>query len=304
MTTHQQGLFSQGSSQFYYLEYNLDWSLPLDTIRSALHAAVYQNLPTNMVVSFGKRAWDALNPGCSPAGLVAFEGLQGSAEAGAAHLVAPATQADVFFWIHSGSVASNIDRMQGVHEAMAGVADLVLDLPGLCYHDSRDLSGFEDGSANPKTDDARIQAALIPAGQPGAGGSYVLSQKWVHNLKAFNQMPVKEQEGVIGRTKLDAIELEGDDMPANSHVSRTDVSLEGVAQKVWRRSGAYASATERGLYFLSFACELRRHSIQLERMYGLTGDGLYDRLLDFSTPVTGSYWFAPSMEDLAAALAV
>lgn len=298
MKTAQAGIFQEGSSHYYYLEYQFSSTATLSAIKQALQGAAAVNIAgVAVVIAFGKPGWERLQAGWTPADLQPFSALQG-----VKGYCCPATQGDVWFWIHSQHHDQNLDAVLHVQAAMADVAKLQLDLPGFCYHDSRDLTGFVDGSANPKAG-ARLQAALIADGQPGAGGSYVLTQKWVHNLKAFNHMAVPEQEQVIGRTKADSIELEGDAMPANSHVSRTDVKLDGKAMKIWRRSGPFASAAEQGLYFIAFACERVRISIQLERMFGLADDGLYDRLLEFSTPVTGSYWFAPSVEDLAAVLA-
>ena len=88
-------------------------------------------------------------------------------------------------------------------------------------------------------------------------------------------------------------------MPATSHVSRTDVKVDGTAMKILRRSSPYGGAGEHGLYFVAFTCERRRVQIQLDRMYGTAGDDLQDRLMNFSRAVTGSYWFAPSAEQLA-----
>ncbi|MDD9877670.1 MAG: Dyp-type peroxidase, partial [Magnetovibrio sp.] len=185
-----------------------------------------------------------------------------------------------------------------VNAGFGGVAGLALDLPGFDYHESQDLMNFEDGTANPK-EDARFDAALIADGEAGAGGAYVLTQKWVHDLDAFNALSVSEQEGVIGRTKADSIELEGDAMPADSHVSRTDVKLDGVAQKIYRRSAPYGTVAEHGLYFLAFACDIGRFQVQLDGMYGVAGDGLHDRITEFSKAVTGAYWFAPDADTLA-----
>jgi putative iron-dependent peroxidase len=109
---------------------------------------------------------------------------------------------------------------------------------------------------------------------------------------------------VIGRTKADSVELQGDAMPADSHVSRTDAKVDGVAMKIFRRSFPYGTVTRHGLYFLAFACDVERFDVQLRRMYGVSGDGLQDRLTGFSRAVTGAYWFAPAKEDLDAALAM
>ncbi len=293
MPSPQSAIFQENSNQFYHLEYQVGSHPSADIISALQKALTRQSAPINMVVAFGKQLWQQLNPAWTPAELEDFTSLtspQGHS--------APSTQRDLLIWIHSQNHDNNFDQVLHIQSALSDIAELKLDLPGFTYHDSRDLIGFVDGTANPKEDQRQL-AAVIPQGQAGAGGCYVLSQKWVHKLNDFNRLPVEKQEKVVGRTKVDDIELEGDDMPANSHVSRTDVKVDGKAMKIYRRSAPYGSATENGLYFLSFACELERFSIQLKRMYGLTEDGLTDKLIDFSDAVNSSYWFAPSEEDLA-----
>jgi putative iron-dependent peroxidase len=120
----------------------------------------------------------------------------------------------------------------------------------------------------------------------------------VHDLEAFNAVPIEEQEQIIGRTKPDSVELTGDAMPPDSHVSRTDAKIGGVAQEIYRRSVPYGRAEEHGLYFLAFSCERTRFDILLSRMFGTADDGIHDRLTEFSQPVTGSYWFAPDQAAL------
>ena len=101
---------------------------------------------------------------------------------------------------------------------------------------------------------------------------------------------------MIGRTKADSIELE--DAPPTSHVRRTDVKIDGKGLKIYRRSTPFGGVRSNGLYFLGFSCELMRFAIQLDRMFGRAEDGLMDRLTEFSTPVSGSYWYAPPEESL------
>ena len=115
---------------------------------------------------------------------------------------------------------------------------------------------------------------------------------------------MSEQEGVVGRTKAGSVELEGDAMPATSHVSRTDVKIDGVAQAIYRRSQPFGTAAAHGLHFVAFACDPHRVGIQLERMFGTSGDGLHDRLVEFSRATTGSYWMVPNEDDLRAALGI
>ncbi len=111
-----------------------------------------------------------------------------------------------------------------------------------------------------------------------------------------------EQERVIGRTKPDSIELEGDAMPPDSHVARTDVAVDGEAVKIYRRSAPFGTVAEKGLYVLAFAAAPKRFDILLGRMFGTWEDGIRDRLTDYSRPISGAYWLAPSEAALAALL--
>ncbi|MGK5094449.1 Dyp-type peroxidase [Deltaproteobacteria bacterium TL4] len=297
MPTPQDGIFREDSHKYYYLEYQRDPKTPIPVLQRAIRGALQrQSKDIEIIIAFGKQTWNYLNPQWEPGELQDFEELQGSHG-----FSIPSTQRDIFYWIHSKNHDDNFDQVLNIQKSMGATAVLKLDLAGFTYHDSRDLIGFIDGSANPKDDD-RQRAALIPERQTGAGGSYVLTQKWVHNLAAFNSLSQTQQEKIIGRTKVDSIELEGDAMPKDSHVSRTDVTVDGKAMKIYRRSAPYGSATEHGLYFIAFACEISRISIQLKRMFGLTEDKLYDKIVEYSKPVTSSYWFAPSKEDLASML--
>lgn len=290
MTIHPQaGIFQEGSCHHHFLEY----TLPQGAVKSAVVAAgASRGDGPAVVVAFGARLWGEIAPDDMPEGLYDFAAIEG-----AGSLLAPATQRDLLFWVQGDGRDEVLDRALALHRALGAAARLELELTGFTYRDSRDLTGFIDGSANPK-DGERHDVALVPPGRPGAGGAFVLSQKWVHDLEAFGVLPVAEQERVIGRTKADSIELEGVAMPADSHVSRSDVSLDGVAQKIYRRSTPFGGVAEHGLYFLAFARELARFEVQLRRMFGVSEDGLHDRLMAFSRPLTGSYWFAPSEDAL------
>lgn len=290
----QAGIFTEGRTHFYYLEYQLQADAPTEDVRRAIQSAlaVEGGELSETVIAFGKDAWDRLNPAWCPEGLCPFSTLSGVD----GHSVS-SSQRDLLFWIQSNRRDVNMQVVLGIHSFMRAVGMLNLDLAGFQYLDSRDLIGFIDGTANPKEDKAR-EAALILEGQTGAGGSFVLSQQWVHNLPAFNTLSQSEQEQVVGRTKPDSIELEGEAMPPTSHVSRTDYKENGKALKIVRRSAPYGTVGEHGLYFLAFSCELYRFQVLLERMFGVSGDGVSDHLIRYSQPVTSSYWFAPSREDL------
>ncbi len=301
MGTAQPSIFVEGHRNHYALEYEVRAGARDADIRTALAALMPMAGSTDtfaprLVVGFGADLWARLVPQSQPDGLRTFETIKGWRGTRAI-----ATQRDIWVWIQGPHHDDNFDRALAVQRALSPIAEVKLDQAGFVYRDSRDLNGFVVGSANPK-EDARFDVALVPRDRPGGGGSYVLTQRWAHDLDSFNALPVAEQERVIGRTKADNVELEGDVMPADSHVSRTDVSENGVALKIYRRSFPYGGVGEKGLYFIAFACDLHRITAQLERMYGVTDDAIHDRLTEFSQALTGSYWFVPSLEDLSAAV--
>lgn len=298
--TFQSAIFAEGARVHRYLEYRClkapdatERKRLARTIASALAAADEATAPVGrIVIAFGRRLWSVLNPDALPLALDDFHEIQG-----AKSHTAPTTQCDLWLWLQADGEDENVARTLALHRILRHDFELQLEQPAFTYFASRDLIGFEDGTGNPPDNRGRIDAAIVPEG-PGAGGSFVLVQRWVHDLERFEALDTKTQEKIIGRTKADSIEFEGDEMPPDSHVARTDAEKDGIALKVFRRSSPYATLDRCGLYFLSFACALDRHRIQLERMFGVSGDGLSDRLIDFSRPDTGSYLFAPATEDL------
>jgi putative iron-dependent peroxidase len=290
MAQPQDGIFRDGSPFHYFLEYNLSADADGEAIRAALAQALEPASPdsgVSLVAAFGEALWTRLSPGWAPPGFRAFEPIGSEPRRRA-----PATQRDLWIWIHGEHHDRNFDRALRIQRALDPVGRLELEQGGFTYLDSRDLTGFIDGSANPTGDDARA-AALLPAGSPGGDGSFVITQRWVHDLAAFHELPVAEQERVIGRTKLDSVEFDENRMPADAHVARTD-----FGEKIYRRSVPYGTLAEHGLYFLAFSRDIDRFAVLLDRMFGTTDDGVHDRLTQFSTPVSGSFWFAPSRQDL------
>ena len=297
MPTPQPAIFAEGTHH-YALEYRLRGHEDPAAIRAAL--ASLPGGPQGRTIAFGDSLWRALAsaavpPVAVPDELRGFETVEGPDG-----LRAPATQGDLFFWVQGDATDEVFDAALEIGAAFSALGELRVDLRGFVYHDSRDLTGFIDGTANPKGEDA-VEAAVVAEG-PGAGGSFVLSQRWVHDLRRFGALAVADQERVIGRTKADSVELTGDAMPTDSHVSRTDISRDGEDVKIFRKSFPYGTAGEQGLYFLAFARRIDRFDLLLQSMFGLSGDGQHDHLLQFTRPVTGAYWFAPSLEDLASAL--
>ncbi|UJR16874.1 hypothetical protein I4U23_003772 [Adineta vaga] len=161
---------------------------------------------------------------------------------------------------------------------------------------SQDFTGFEDGNENPKNDEQRAKAALIGEDEDESihvGGSYALTQKWKHNLIKWNELSVDEQANVFGRTKGEDSKKIRPKIPT-SHISRTDLKENEKDIKVVRQSLPYGDMKEQGLFFISYASNPRKHEKQLNSMLGME-NGIYDRLMDFSTPITGNYWFIPSI---------
>ncbi len=180
MTEPQRGIFQEDSRHHHFLEYSWPPEQPREAIARALvearaAARTGRGAGPAVVVAFGPRLWGEIArhdmSGGMPEGLRDFAAIEG-----AGGLRAPATQRDLLFWVQGGGRDGVLDHALAIHRALGVAARLVLDLTGFTYHDSRDLTGFIDGTANPK-DAERREVALVPAGLPGAGGAFVLSQK-------------------------------------------------------------------------------------------------------------------------------
>lgn len=284
--THQSAIFDKSASEHLFMEFSLHRGDNAEAVKSALRALRADlDDDTTLMVAFGQRLWALLD---SRFEMPAFS-LEG-------HV--PATQGDLLIWLQSNNRSSLCDAQMTVLALLGAHAGVQLEIQGFVYRDSRDLTGFVDGIGNPAGEKA-LAAALVAEGHPGAGGSFVLTQKWVHQLTAFHRLEESEQENVIGRTKADAVEFDEARMPADAHVARTDIKRDDIPQKIWRRSVPYANAREQGLYFVGFSCELDRLDYLLRSMYDMNGEGIRDRLLDYSEPVMSSWWYAPTEQWLA-----
>lgn len=297
MATGQPGIFAQGTRSHYSLEFDLH---PGAAPGAVTGAVVQLREPTvtagglNLVIGFGAGLWAQLAPGGAvPRELRPFdvvEGLDGHR--------APATQHDIWIWVHGTGEDIALDAARLCTTVLAPVAELALEQPCFVYHDSRDMTGFIDGTENPPIEEAP-GVALVPDGEPGEGGAYVITQRWVHDLEKFQARSVSEQEATIGRTKLDSIELDDATKPPTAHIARVVIEEDGEELEIYRRSTPYGTVAEHGLYFLAFSAERSRFDKMLGRMFGVT-DGVRDHLTDFTRPVSGSYYFAPSLEALTA----
>jgi porphyrinogen peroxidase len=297
MATGQPGIFAQGTRSHYNLEFDLRSGARPDDVAAAV-AKLREPAVTagglNLVIGFGAGLWGSLvSASDRPAELRPFDPVEGTD----GHR-APSTQHDLWIWIHGTGEDLALDAARACTAVLAPVAELVLEQPCFVYRDSRDLTGFIDGTENPHVEEGP-EVALVAAGEPGEGGAYVITQRWVHDLEAFHGQSVTEQEGTIGRTKPDSIELADDRKPPTAHIARVVIEEDGEELEIYRRSTPYGTVGEHGLYFVGFSAELSRFDKMLARIFGVT-DGVRDHLTDFTRPVTGSYYFAPSLEALRA----
>jgi putative iron-dependent peroxidase len=296
MGTPQPGVFALGTRVHRHLEYRLEPGLDPERMRSALRELFDSSVTvggSNMVLGFGPDVWRRLHPGSVPAHLAAFPTIEG----------VPTTQADVWVWAHGTGDDVLRDVTHRLHGCLSEVAELTLELQGFVYHDSRDLTGFIDGTENPLGAKA-FDVALVPEGAPGEGGSYAITQRWVHDLDAFGALSVEGQEGVIGRHKADSVELPDDVKPPTAHIARVVIEEGGEELEILRRSVPYASLVEEGLHFVAFAADPATFEKMLRRMFEPDDQATHDHLTDFSTPVTGSAWFVPSLQQLDEVLGI
>ncbi|MDI6936725.1 Dyp-type peroxidase, partial [Serratia sp. Se-PFBMAAmG] len=185
------------------------------------------------VIAFGDALWRDLQGASSAPELKAFAPLGKG--------IAPATQRDLLIHIQSLRHDVNFSLAQAALAAFADAVVIEEETHGFRWVEERDLSGFVDGTENPQGD-ARQQVAIIAEG-PDAGGSYVFTQRWEHNLKLWNRMAVEKQEAIMGRTKVDNEEIAGDQRPVTSHLSRVDLKEEGKGLKILRQSLPYGTAS-------------------------------------------------------------
>ena len=293
MATPQPGIFAQGTRTHRHLEFAMRAGVAADVVRAALARLRQPAVATggaNIVLGFSEEVWRTISLEPLPTALTGFPDVKG----------VPTSQCGLWAWCHGTGDDVLLDVGRAVAAALADVATLQQEVTGFVYRDSRDLTGFIDGTENPPVE-AAYHVATIPNGSPGAGGSFAITQRWVHRLDAFNELGIDEQEGVIGRTKADSIELPDDRKPPTAHIARVVIEDDGQELEIYRRSVPYGTVSEQGLLFVAFSADPSRFERMLRRMFGVD-DGIRDRLTEFSSPVSGGAWFVPSLEALGDAL--
>ncbi len=237
------------------------------------------------VIGLGARLWPLVTSAPAPEQLHEFQELRGAKHS------APATPGDIVLHLRAATLDMCWELARIVMDRLAGIATVVDETHGFKFFDNRDLLGFVDGTENPENADA--EAAITITSEPYAGGSYLIVQKYLHDMSAWNELSTEEQEKVIGRTKLDNIELDDDTKPSNSHVALNDV--DGDIYRLNMPFGSFKEA-EFGTYFAGYAGDVSVTEEMLNNMFIGKPAGNYDRILDFSYATTGTLFFIPSAE--------
>ncbi|KQX14832.1 peroxidase [Streptomyces sp. Root431] len=253
------------------------------------------------VVGVGSDAWDRLVGGPRPRDLHPFPPLRGPRHR------APATPGDLLFHLRARRMDLCFELARLILDRLGGAVTVVDEVHGFTYFDERDLLGFVDGSENP-SGEAAADAVRIGDEDPDfRGGSYVVVQKYLHDMTAWESLTVEEQERVIGRTKQANVELPDGVKPADSHVAlNTVVDDDGAEQQILRQNMPFGQvgSGEMGTYFIGYARTPAVTERMLRNMFLGDPPGNTDRILDFSRAVTGCLFFVPSadlLDDLPAA---
>ena len=242
------------------------------------------------VMGIGSEAWDRLFGNPRPAELHPFREFR----AGSRHAVA--TPGDLLFHIRAKRMDLCFEIAAQIMAKLGDAVTAVDEVHGFRYFDDRDLLGFVDGTENPRGQ-AVIEAALIGAEDSAfAGGSYVITQKYLHDLGGWNALSTEAQERIIGRTKLADIELDDSFKPTSAHNALTTITENGTELQIVRDNMPFGQvgSGEFGTYFIGYCRTPRVTEQMIENMFVGRPPGNYDRILDFSRAVTGTLFFVPS----------
>lgn len=272
----------------------------LPELANFVRAITFRDLDCRLTCTLGIGAdlWDRLLGSPKPAELHLFREIRADAR----H--APATPGDLLFHIRAERFDICFELAQTVMQRLGPAVTVVDEVQGFRYFDQRDLLGFVDGTENPEGEEA-LAAVLVGDEDPAfAGGSYVIVQKYLHNLGGWNELSTEMQERIIGRRKLSDIELDAAEKPSWAHNELNKIVENGREVKILRANMAFGrpGSGEYGTYYIAYARSPRPIEQMLENMFVGRPPGNYDHILDFSQAVTGSLFFAPSatfLENLA-----
>ena len=255
-------------------------------------AVEYRNIEAGLscIMGIGSDAWDRLFGPPRPAELHPFREMR----AGARHAVS--TPGDLLFHIRARHMDLCFELATQIMARIGNAVSPADEVHGFKNFDDRDLVGFVDGTENPRGEEVADSALVGAEDAAFAAGSYVMVQKYLHDMSAWNALPTEAQEKIIGRKKVSDIELEESVKPSCSHSSLTTIEEKGNEMKILRDNMPFGSAAqgEFGTYFIGYCRTPRTLEQMLENMFVGRPPGNYDRLLDYSRAVTGNLFFAPS----------
>ena len=296
----QSGVCAEARSYASFIAF--DWQEGMDT-ELARHALAQVPMLTQFlaeqfpeaglcsVVAIGVAAWEKLY-GAKPKELQAFPAIDNPV------IDLPRHEWGGLLHIRSERHDLNFELSQRIAEQLAPMVAWGEQIDGFRYLDSRDLTGFVDGTENPEGDE-RADVALVGNEDPAfVGGSYLHIQRWLHNIPKWQSIPVAEQEQVIGRTKQDDVEMDDELKPPTAHIARVVIEEDGHELEILRQSMPYGHLGEMGLMFASYARSAQPFTRMLTMMFQCDGEGHYDHLLKYSRPVNGASLFAPSVDFL------
>jgi porphyrinogen peroxidase len=262
-------------------------------LSALIRAVEFRDLEAGLscVMGIGSEGWDRLFGEPRPAELHPFREIK----AGSRHAVS--TPGDLLFHIRAKRMDLCFEMATQIMSRLGAAVTAVEEVYGFRYFDDRDLLGFVDGTENPRGAEV-IEAAIIGDEDPAfAGGSYVITQKYLHNMDGWNALSTEQQERIIGRTKLSDIELDDAVKPTSAHNALTVITDEnGEELDIVRDNMPFgrAGSGEFGTYFIGYCRTPGVTEQMIENMFIGRPSGNYDRLLDFSRPVTGTLFFVPS----------
>ena len=264
---------------------------------SAVARSMRTRLPDSAiscVMGFGAQAWGRLFPGRgTPKELEVFKEIKG------AKYTAVSTPGDIFFHIRASRLDVCHEAASIIGTKLAGAVYAIDEIQGFRYFDGRAIIGFVDGTENPEDDERTAFGTIGDEDADFAGGSYAFVQKYLHDMTSWNALSTEEQEKAVGRRKFNDVELSDEEKPENAHNAVTNIEDEdGNELKIVRANMPFANPAkgEFGTYFIGYAGAFSTTRKMLENMFVGEPVGNTDRLLDFSTAVTGTLFFVPSMD--------
>jgi porphyrinogen peroxidase len=265
-----------------------------------VRAVEFRNIEAALtcVAGFGSDVWDKLFGLPRPAELHPFQEIR----SGGRHAVS--TPGDILFHIRAKHPDLCFELATHIMEAIGDFVSVADEVHGFRYFDDRDVLGFVDGTENPRGDAARVAAIVGSEDAQFSGGSYVIVQKYLHDMKGWNSLPVETQERIIGRKKLSDVELSDAAKPAFAHNALTTIEENGREAKILRDNMPFGRPGhgEFGTYFIGYSRSPAVTEKMLQNMFVGNPPGNYDRLLDFSQAATGGLFFVPTatfLDDLS-----